>query len=939
MKKRTLFLAGTLVLLLVINVSAIQAETNRVLINEFVTDPKTDWDANSQVGSSDEWFELHNPQSSSIIIDNWYLKFIDSSIETQSLSGTIPAGGYFTILDQVGTQGDNGRIELYDNLNNLIDSVSFGDYDDGNLNDNAPVGTSTNQYDECLGRYPNAVDTGIDADDFVKNLCTFNGLNNASFTPVTITLLAPQPSCILDSDDVLIQAEITGSIAQVILKLNADGTVEEIAIQGNSQGIYSYTLDSSKTSPSANLQWQFVVEDTRGDEISSEINSSQVYSITSLQVFPSSPNGKNNWYITEPQFELSNSDATQIDFRWNGLFYVYSLPFKLEGTPNNGNITGGTHVLHYSSDVCNEAEKQFSAKFDFMNPKIEDMEPAPNSKIFNDQEIIVSAHIDEIYQGNSGVNLSSIKMKIDGASVPIFAEPMGSLDAEVAFQGSLSNGNHEATLYVEDFSGRNSSTTWSFTLLPQVPLEMSINMPTNSTYRERRIQFNVSLTRNVEELFFINSNDPNPIFKRLCKNCNGFGQDKAIFRSLREGENNLIFRAENNGQVLEKSVLLVIDSQNPKIFNVLPKSGLASGVFEIEFHEDNPASLEINFGNEEIGFQNSKINISKDCQKNGFYSCISQVDLSDYDGSSIEYYISIKDLAGNIEQSSVRTVYVDDSNPKIDSFELDISGKFATFILEVNEPYLDKIVYIDYSEEDAKEKTLCTKLVEGICQKKVTFNDGLHNISVIVRDKARNEAKVFSNFVTDSKVPKIKSTLPTKGFSSGEFTLNYEETSPASAYLIYGTITKRRFQELNLSTCVPEKKNIVCTIATNLSEFDGTDISYWFNITDSVDNFAESKPITLKVDSTPPQIFDFDFEVNDRDVSFIIGIVDSNFDEVMYLDREETNPKFRTLCSKLQNGICEQTKRFSQGSHVLEIVAKDKAGNEATVFSGLSFSI
>src|SRR3989344_8072925 len=147
MKKETIFLlAGTIMILLIAGASAAKNETNRILINEFVTDSQTDWDASGQTSSSDEWYELHNPEAGSIIVDNWYLKLIDSSIETQNLTGTIPAGGYLTVINPAGNQNDGGRIELYDNLNNLVDSVSYGNYNDGNGSDNAPEGTAAGKH-------------------------------------------------------------------------------------------------------------------------------------------------------------------------------------------------------------------------------------------------------------------------------------------------------------------------------------------------------------------------------------------------------------------------------------------------------------------------------------------------------------------------------------------------------------------------------------------------------------------------------------------------------------------------------------------------------------------------------------------------------------------------------------------------------------------------
>ena len=60
-----------------------------VVINEVA------W-AGTQSSSNDEWIELYNPSSQAVLLDGWTLKAADGSPNI-SLSGTIPAGGYFLL--------------------------------------------------------------------------------------------------------------------------------------------------------------------------------------------------------------------------------------------------------------------------------------------------------------------------------------------------------------------------------------------------------------------------------------------------------------------------------------------------------------------------------------------------------------------------------------------------------------------------------------------------------------------------------------------------------------------------------------------------------------------------------------------------------------------------------------------------------------------------
>lgn len=937
-ERSLLFAVITIVFFSVIN-SAVVAETNEILINEFVSNPQIDWDENGIVGASDEFIELHNPGISSVIIDNWKLKMIDSNNATQILSGTIPAGGYMVFQNPSGQLENDGRIELYNTTDGLVDSISYGNYDDGNISDNAPDGLASTIYNECLARYPDGQDTENDSEDFIKTLCTYESSNNFSFTPVNITDRPALPSCALETDSVTLTANVSGSIAQVTLSINTNGTWTEILLPGTDPGEFTYILDSSQLEGDTILQWQFSVLDVIGNTTNGQVGSLPINSITALQVFPSEPTGLNRWYITEPQFELSNPSATEILYRWNGVSFTYVEPFGLEGTPNGGNVTGGTHALYYNSNVCSEPEKEFMGKFDFTNPEIKSLSPAPSSVNFNEQPITVSAYIDEVYQGNSGVNLSSVIMEIDGSQVPVTVEASGALDAEAVYLGNLSDGEHEVFIFTEDKSGRSSSTSWNFELITPTVFEMNINLPTEEIYMERRIQFNITLSREADELLYINENDPNPRYKRLCRECEGFGFDRTRFKSLREGENTLTFQAIDGIDVIEQSLFLTIDSREPRIRKTEPRSGLASGEFEIEFDEDNPTKLTLHYGNRAMGFDQVDFNIATECEKDRRYHCIKTVDLSRFDGHEIEYYVSLEDIAGNKDESRPRTLDVDISNPIINSFGFEVEGKYATFTLDVEEPYLDEIIYKDLLEENPRERRLCISLQDGMCRRKVSFDEGDHEVVVIARDEAGNEAEATANFFTDSRRPRIKSTEPRRGFASGEFEVKFEEVNPSEVFLTYGTLLEKRHTPIELSNCQTDRKNLVCTISVNLSDFEEQEIEYSFNITDIVQNYDESRPQQLDVDTLPPTITGFNHSIEDRELIYRIGVEDPNFDGVVYIDREDPNPRVRTLCSRLDEGICEGEKRFRRGLHTLDIKALDEAGNEATIAENLEFVV
>src|SRR3989338_11628197 len=83
-----------------------------VMINEFTTDPQSDWDGSGSVGSSDEFIELFNNGIGSVNITGWNLSLIDTTPVTQTLSGSILPGEYFVIINPTGTQNNDGQLVL-----------------------------------------------------------------------------------------------------------------------------------------------------------------------------------------------------------------------------------------------------------------------------------------------------------------------------------------------------------------------------------------------------------------------------------------------------------------------------------------------------------------------------------------------------------------------------------------------------------------------------------------------------------------------------------------------------------------------------------------------------------------------------------------------------------------------------------------------------------
>lgn len=166
-------IATVLVIFLASSVSA-------VIINEFTVDPQTDWDHSGSATSSDEWIELYNPSNESLDLTNWTIIINDSASTNatiQLLQGTIQPEGYLVVMKPQGGLNNDGQLHLLNSLVTLIDSVTYGTWDDGNKSDNAPSGGANSVQEECVARIPNGQDTNYDNKDFKKTRCTFQKEN------------------------------------------------------------------------------------------------------------------------------------------------------------------------------------------------------------------------------------------------------------------------------------------------------------------------------------------------------------------------------------------------------------------------------------------------------------------------------------------------------------------------------------------------------------------------------------------------------------------------------------------------------------------------------------------------------------------------------------------------------------------------------------------
>lgn len=145
-----------------------------------------------------EWIELFNPSSDFLSLVDYAIS--DGTTAVKDLSSySITAKGYLVL--RKGTDfsfglNDPGDIVKLKKINVLIDQVAYGNWDDGNISDNAPVPLKG----QSIARIPNGYDSDNDRLDFNIQTQFTPGLENPSPVVNTPVLLSPQNNSVIIGD-------------------------------------------------------------------------------------------------------------------------------------------------------------------------------------------------------------------------------------------------------------------------------------------------------------------------------------------------------------------------------------------------------------------------------------------------------------------------------------------------------------------------------------------------------------------------------------------------------------------------------------------------------------------------------------------------------------------------------------------------------------------
>lgn len=110
-----------------------------IVINEFVSDP---------IEGEHEWVELYNIGLSSVNLEGW--KLVEGAGRETSLEGILGASEYLVVEPAGNLNNAGDTIYILDPYDTEIDRVTYGNWEDEDVTDNAPVATDP----ESVGRDP-----------------------------------------------------------------------------------------------------------------------------------------------------------------------------------------------------------------------------------------------------------------------------------------------------------------------------------------------------------------------------------------------------------------------------------------------------------------------------------------------------------------------------------------------------------------------------------------------------------------------------------------------------------------------------------------------------------------------------------------------------------------------------------------------------------------
>jgi len=187
-----------------------------IVINELVSDP---------IDGAEEFVELYNKTNQAFSLAGWWIE--EGSGSRTVLNGTISALGFLVIEKPSGNLNNAGdTIKLMSSDGKEIDKMSYGNWNDGSVSNNAVVASDPNS----LARKTDGYDTGNDYKDFAVTAKITKGapniissLSTPSTTTSTISQTTEKQENTLPMISILLPEEI---VVGEVVEFDASETID-----------------------------------------------------------------------------------------------------------------------------------------------------------------------------------------------------------------------------------------------------------------------------------------------------------------------------------------------------------------------------------------------------------------------------------------------------------------------------------------------------------------------------------------------------------------------------------------------------------------------------------------------------------------------------------------------------------------------------------------
>jgi len=583
--------------------------------------------------------------------------------------------------------------------------------------------------------------------------------------------------------------------------------------------------------------------------------------ITNLQPPDGSTTSDDTPTIGADYWDLSGIDTSSVVLKIDGIDVTSSVAVSPGGVTYNpmAILSDGLHIVYLEvKDIPgNLAIVAWTFIVDTKPPIIMNLQP-PNTSTTNNNTPAISAN----YSDPSGINVSSVLLKVDGIDVTLSSTVTAS-GVIYAPSSALSDSVHTAYIEVEDNDNNLATATWNFTVDATPPTIINSQPPNTSTTNDNTPMISADYwdLSGIDVSSVLLEVDTANVTSSATVTASNISYTPGI--PLTDGIHNVYLEVRDNpGNLAIAMWSFTIDTNPPAITNLQPP--------DISTTNDDTPIISANYS-DPSGINLSSILLTIDsidvtASATVMVSGVSYTPVTALSDGFHTVYLEVKDAVGNLATASW-SFDVDNTPPLTTINPNKMIVLLGTqFTLTATDNDGCGVNYTEYSIDYGAWKNYTSPFSID------TY--GHHNITYRSVDYLGNveTEKTLWIYVSEGPITTIHvgtpqyDTTPLYVTSSTQFTFTIEDYS-GTGYKTYYYVDNPPW-------------NLYSGAFTILVEGEHT---IYFNSTDNLGNVEDTKSYTVIVDNTPPTTT---ISPNDKNVAlgtvFALNATDGNGSGVNY---------------------------------------------------------